>query len=351
MMNRAVERVMPPSYVTARKRKAKAPFSFPLDAAPEARQAFDVTRHVASARIAATVATALGLGPSLAAVARGQTVPQLVPIESRAHIRASDPIPLPFLIENANQRRVNCAIFFNFRDRPVWEGAAHLDPGERLPHTAQVDSRYFAFDSRPVRARIAAVVEVADERRSGPVEIVFAPLLPLQPQCRFRIRGQHRIDAPSNRSDLLAEVSIHSEGSSLRCRLLPGTAHAQASWEVLFLPLSPGSPAPEASHLAVRPDPGATYAIDEVSGPRTYARIESPPEAGDRRILDLIFPSGTSESISLQIILWERDGTTSAGYCPFASNLDQARDPAYAPELVPRATGPTHRAWVRPGRS
>lgn len=293
-------------------------------------------------------ALALGLSP---ARLPGQSPPSLFPVESRAHVTVSDPIALPFLIENGNDRRVNCSLLFNFRDRPVWEGAARLDPGERLTHTARLEAGHFAFGARPVRARLAAVVEIADERQSVPVDIVFAPLIPLQPQCRFRIRGQHRIDAPSPRSDLLAEVSLHAEGSSLRCRLLPGTAGPGATWEILFLPLSRETPAPEASHIAIRPGAAGAPALQEVSGPPTHARIESPPEAGDRRILDVLFPMASAESISLQVILWERDGDATAGYCAFASNIDQARDPAYAPEFIPRADGPTHRAWVRPGRS
>lgn len=331
-----------------KKRKAKAHRGFALDASPKARQAFVVIRPMPPhGRPGPAPACALCAALALAVAARAQTVPEIAPIESRAHIATGGGIPVPFLLSNPNERHVNCAIFLNYRDRPIWEGSAKLDPGERLQHTAEIDSRHFILDARPVRARIAAVVEIADERQSRPTEIVFAPLLPLQPQCRFRIRGQHRIDGPPHRSDLLAEASLHAEGSALRCRLLRGAAPPEANWEILFLSLSPNHPAPEASHLIVRRGPTGGPSIDVASGPRPDARLESPPEAGDGRVLDVIFPADSEESVSLQIILWIREGDATEGYCPFASNLDQARDPAYAPELVPRATGPTHRAWVR----
>lgn len=326
----------------------RKPCGFALDAGPGPRQAFAVTlarpQHGTPARKspAALCAVLAAVAPATA-----QTVPDIGPVESRSHIAAGTPVPLPFVIQNPGERRLSCGIYFNFRDRPIWEGTARLDPGERLLHTAEIDAGHFFFDSRPVRARIAAVVEVGDERRSSPVEIVFAPLLPLQPQCRFRLRGQHRVDGPAHRSDLLAEVSLHADGAALRCRLLRGGAPPEASWEFLYLPLAPAQPAPEPSQILVRREPTGTHALEVASGPRPEVRLESPPEAGDGRVLDVIFPRGTEESVSLQVLLWIREGDAIEGYCPFASNLDQARDPAYAPELVPRITGPTHRAWVR----
>lgn len=337
---------MPPSYVATKKRKAKADTRFPLDARLIPRQAFAVIRPMPPHGRPGTALPA-ALCALIALGARAQTVPGLAPIESRAMVRPGGQISVPFMIENPNERRVDCGILFNFRDRPIWEGAAKLDPREQLRHTAEIDSRHFTFDARPVRARIAAVVEMSDERQSLPMEIVFAPLLPLQPQCRFRIRGQHRIDGPPHRSDLLAEASLHPDGAGLRCRLLRAAAPADTSWEILFLPLSPDRPASEASHLIIRHGPAAGHSIDVASGPRPEIRLESPPEAADGRVLDVIFPSGSAESVSLQIVLWLREGDATEGYCAFAGNLDQARDPAYAPELVPRDTGPTHRAWVR----
>ena len=290
---------------------------------------------------------AAALCSGLAATGCAQTVPTIAPVESFVHIAPGAPIPVPFVMQNPNERRVTCGVFLTFRDRPVWEGTAKIDPGECLRHTAQIDSKNFSFDVRPVRARIAATVELADERQSQPMEIVFAPLLRLQPQCRFRIRGQHRIDGPPHRSDLLAEVSLHAEGSALRCRLIRGAAPPAANWEVLFQPMPSDGPIPEGARLIVRPATGGGPMIEVASGPSPDARLESPPEAGDGRVLDVIFPQGSDQPVSLQIILWLPEGDASEGYCPFASNLDQARDPAYAPELIPRASGPTHRAWVR----
>lgn len=328
--------------------RPKGRAAFALDARPPPRHAFVVNRPpTARRRSRPNPALPLCVALALVATARAQTVPTIAPVESLTHIAPGATIPLPFVIENPNERRANCSIFFNFRDKPVWEGSAKLDPGERLQYTAQIDSKHFLLDSRPVRARIAATVEMADERQSQPMEIVFAPLLPLQPQCRFRIRGQHRIDGPPHRSDLLAEVSLHAEGSALRCRLLYGAAPPDASWELLYQPIIPTGPVPEATHLVVRRATTGGPTIEVASGPPPDARLESPPEAGDGRVLDIIFPAGSEQSVSLQVVLWLREGDATEGYCPFASNLDQARDPAYAPELIPLAKGPTHRAWVR----
>jgi len=285
---------------------------------------------------------------ALASAAHAQVLPLISALEYRSHINPGEAISLPFEIENPNERKMACGILFNFKDRPIWEGAAKLDPGERLRHTAKIDAGHFTIDARPVRARIAAVVEASDERQSTPMEIVFAPPLPLQPQCRFRIRGQHRIDGPIGRSDILADVSMHAAGSALRCRLLMAELPPESTWEVLYQPLPQRESPPDASHFVVKRTSRGLI-IEPNSGPPTDARLESPPEAGDGRVLDIVFPAGLESAASIQIVLWLRQDGRAEAYCAHASTLDQARDPAYAPELIPRLTGATHRAWVRAG--
>lgn len=328
-------------------KNARRKGAFGLDGTMKGRQFVLVNQEIFLAgRPDPIQAIALALLLS-APAAPAQVVPLIWPVESRSHISAGQDISLPFVIENPNERRVECGIFFNFKDRPIWEGAAKLDPLERLRHTAKIQQRHFVFDARPVRARVSASVETEIERQSTPMEIVFTPLLPLQPQCRFRIRGQHRINGPAHRSDLLADVSIHADGRGLRSRLVLGAAPPEATWEMLMQPLGSRDPVPDATHFVIRRGPRGPV-IESSGGPAPDARLESPPEAGDGRVLDVIFSPDSEHAISLQVILWLAEGENKEAYCAFAGTLDQARDPAYAPEFVPRIAGATHRAWVRP---